>query len=179
LDRKKNLEGLLRAVALIDVKALDLTLLIAGDGPSDYVASLKSLAQSLKIQSHVVWLGHIDGAAKAAALARADIYVLPSFSENFGISVVEALIEGLPCVLGEGVAIAEEVRVAGAGVVVSPDPTAIADAIGCLLYDSALRRTMGMKAAKLAQDNFSPLVMGERLIALYIGIRGEGSGSSQ
>ena len=171
LDPKKNVEGLLRAFAQLERRHARANLVIAGNGPAAYVASLKELARSLGIAQRVVWLGHVEGPRKSAAFAAADAFVLPSFSENFGIAVVEALLAGLPCVLGRGVAIAKDVQKAGAGLVTAPEPDAIAQALEQLLGDDALRRDMGARGKAFAERQYSARAMAERLIALYEDIR--------
>jgi glycosyltransferase involved in cell wall biosynthesis len=167
LDPKKNLEGLLRAFAELQHCRAQATLLIAGDGPAPYVAILKALARSLGIARHVFWLGHIEGSRKSAAFAAADVFVLPSFSENFGIAAVEALLAGLPCVLGEGIAIAKDIEEAGAGVVTAPEPKAIARALEQLLGDDTLRRDMGARGKAFAECHYSIRAMAEQLVTLY------------
>jgi glycosyltransferase involved in cell wall biosynthesis len=171
LDPKKNVEGLLRGFAELRQWRAQANLMIAGDGPTAYVAILRDLAKSLGIAEQVVWLGHVEGPRKAAAFAAAVIFVLPSFSENFGIAAVEALLAGLPCVLGQGVAIAEDVEKAGAGVVTAPEPEAIARAVEHLLGDDALRREMGAKGRAFAERQYSARAMAEQLIALYEDMR--------
>ena len=57
------------------------------------------------------------------------MFVLPSFSENFGIAAIEALLAGVPCVLGNGVAVAKEIDEAGAGLAVPPNAGAVAQAL--------------------------------------------------
>ena len=74
-----------------------MVLSIAGDGDLKYVHTLKSLVRDLAIGDHVKWLGYVEGERKADILAAASVFVLPSYSENFGIAVVEALAVGLPC----------------------------------------------------------------------------------
>lgn len=167
IDPKKNIEGLLRAFAVLDHGVGKPILLIAGEGTRRYRATLESLVRALDIEEGVVWLGHVDGERKAAAFAAADIFVLPSFSENFGIAVVEALLAGLPCVLGQGVAIARDVQQAGAGVAVVPEPDPIAAAIGRILADDALRRDMIVRGRAFAEREYSLAAMSERLVALY------------
>jgi len=167
LDPKKNVEGLLRAFSLLANELPDTRLVIAGDGEAGYVAELKKLAVELGLADRVVWLGHVDGDHKAAALAAAQVFVLPSFSENFGIAAAEALMAGLPCVLGKGVAIADKVAEAGAGIAVAPDPDSIAQGLRSLLSDDALRALMAGRAAMLAQEKYSVDTMGERLLQLY------------
>lgn len=167
LDPKKNVEGLLRAFRLIGESLPDTRLVIAGDGEPGYAAGLKRLANELGLADRVVWTGFIDGELKVSAYATAQVFVLPSFSENFGIAAAEALMAGLPCVLGEGVAIAEEVAAAGAGLAVAADAQAIAGALRRLLEDESLRAEMGRKAAALAAERYSQEAMGKRLHALY------------
>jgi glycosyltransferase involved in cell wall biosynthesis len=141
--------------------------MIAGAGTSEYVAQLRNLAAQLGIADRVLWAGHIDGDLKAAAFARADVFALPSFSENFGIAAAEALAAGLPSVLGRGVAIAGEVADAGAALVVDADPASIAAALSHLLRDDALRAGMASAASRFAQKNYSIAAMGQALNKLY------------
>jgi glycosyltransferase involved in cell wall biosynthesis len=167
LDPKKNVEGLLRALALLKERRQAPLLAIAGDGPPAYVAELEARAAAHGRTQDVLWLGHVGGARKAAALAGASLFVLPSLSENFGIAAAEAMLAGLPCVLGEGVAIAREAEAAGAALAVPPEPPAIAAALERLLANDPLRREMGAKAKAFAAREYAPAVMAERLIALY------------
>jgi len=142
-------------------------LVIAGDGEANYVAGLKRLADELGLADRVVWTGFVDGELKASAFAASQVFVLPSFSENFGIAAAEALMAGLPCVLGEGVALADEVAQAGAGVVTAPDPQAIARVFQELLGDDVRLAEMGQRARSLASNQYSLDAMGARLHALY------------
>lgn len=167
LDPKKNIEGLLRAFARLEGRGLDASLVVAGAGDAAYVSSLAALAASLRIERRVVWLGEARGARKAAAFAAADLFVLPSFSENFGVAAVEALSAGAPCVLGRGVAIAGNVESAGAGVAVDPSPEAIAAALERLLRDDAARARMTGLARELAARDYSTEKMAGRLVELY------------
>ena len=167
LDPKKNVEGLLAAFAACAAQWPDLRCLIAGVGAPDYVAQLHNLAEQLGIIDRVLWAGHIDGDVKAAAFARADVFVLPSFSENFGIAAAEALAAGLPCVLGQGVAIAGELADAGAALMVDTDPVSIAAALNRLLRDAALRAGMASAARRFARENYSVAAMGLALNRLY------------
>jgi glycosyltransferase involved in cell wall biosynthesis len=178
LDAKKNVEGLLDAVTLLKDEMPGLRLLVAGDGLPDYVASLKARAQSLGISGRVTWAGHVEGAAKADAFAAADVFVLPSFSENFGIAAAEALAAGLPCLLGEGVAIARDVVAAGAGAAVSTDPQSVADGLRRIMASNEGLVVMSANARRLAQERFSTQAMGASLKHLYTGILNGANGFS-
>ena len=175
LDPKKNLEGLLRAFSLGRDALPDVRLVVAGDGAPAYVAGLKALSAALGLADRVVWAGHLDGGLKASAFALAEVFALPSFSENFGIAAAEALMAGLPCLLGEGVALAAAVERAGAGVAVAPDPESILRGLARLLADAPGRTAMAAAAAALARRDYSAQAMGETLARLYADI-GQASG---
>jgi len=174
LDPKKNVEGLLQAFKLCSSALPDTRLVIAGEGEAGYVVGLKKLADELGLAGRVVWPGYVEGEQKAAAFAAAQVFLLPSFSENFGIAAAEALMAGLPCVLGKGVALADEVAQAGAGVATSPEPEDIARALQDILADENRRAEMGRRATALARERYSLEAMGASLERLYADILGRG-----
>jgi glycosyltransferase involved in cell wall biosynthesis len=173
LDPKKNLDMLIDAVASSPMLRSSCALVVAGTGDPAYVVSLEARAASAGLSDQILWLGHVEGAEKRAALAAADVFVLPSSSENFGIAAVEALLAGVPCVLGTGVAIARDVEEAGAGVAVSPEPAAVSQALERILCpDTSIRHRMALAAARVAEQQFSASRMAEQLVTLYENVRG-------
>ncbi len=167
LDPIKNIEGLLSAFRQVLDRMPEARLSIAGSGQEGYVAALQAQAKSLGIQDRVDWLGYVEGAAKQAVMRAADLFVLPSFSENFGIAAVEALAAGLPCVLGQGVAIAEDVAAAQAGVAVAPKADAIAEGILAVMAGRERWHAMALNAMQLARERYSVGAMSRALAALY------------
>lgn len=167
LDPKKNVEGLLDAIATCYSEFPGVLWLLAGTGASSYVSELHARAERLGIDHVVLWSGHLHGGQKDAAFTHAEVFVLPSYSENFGIAAAEALQAGLPVILGNGVALATLVAKGGAGVGVAPEPTAIANALRGYLQDAQLRAQAGANAKILAEREFSVGTMGERLGKLY------------
>jgi glycosyltransferase involved in cell wall biosynthesis len=170
LDAKKNLEGLLDAIALLQAEMPQLRLVVAGAGTPEYVQTLRARAQSLGFDRLIDWAGHVEGEAKSAAFAGADLFVLPSYSENFGIAAAEALAAGLPCVLGEGVAIANDVVKAGAGIAVGTDAASIAQGLRRIIADHEALPTLSANAIRLARERYSIEAMGVNLKRLYEGI---------
>lgn len=168
LHPKKNVEGLLTAFAMLRKQYDNVALLIAGDGLPDYRAALEAQARLEGIGDDVVWLGHIENERKAAALALADVFVLASHSENFGIAAVEAMLAGIPCILAEGVALAGDVEAAGAGITVSTHPESIFQALNRLIADDRQRIMMGECAEHFARSEYSSDVMAQRLVDLYV-----------
>lgn len=178
IDPKKNVESALAAFALVATKHADLMLAVAGDGDAQYIAALRHQAQQLGVGDRVVWTGFVDGGLKSAALQGASVFLLPSYSENFGIAAAEALAAGLPCVLGKGVAIAGEVEAAGAGIAVDPTPAATAAALTRYLDDEAWRQQASAQARRFATAHYSVETMGERLRALYRSLLSAAPGST-
>jgi len=166
LDPKKGLDVLLQAFAKVRAMGSDAALVIAGDGEPGFVRTLKAEAENLGVAKHVIWTGFVDGEEKWAVLAAADVFVLPSYSENFGIAVVEATAYGLPVIVSNQVAIHREIAEAFAGLVVHCDAGETAGAILRMLEDEELRSRLARNALALA-DRFKPEAVTKRLVRQY------------
>jgi glycosyltransferase involved in cell wall biosynthesis len=142
-------------------------LTIAGDGDPGYIARLKAFARLLRVAEYVRWIGYVEGEKKREVFAGASAFVLPSFSENFGIAVAEALAAGLPCLVSRRVALSDQVEKAGAGVVVNTTPQDIAAGLERLMQDGVGLLEKSLTARTLAIKEFSLDTMGARLEALY------------
>ena len=94
----KGLDRLLRAWAQVQARHPEWRLLIAGRGEAAHVQQVKAIAEKLALQ-RVSFPGALYGAAKAQAYFGADLFVLPTHSENFGMVVAEALAHGCPAVV--------------------------------------------------------------------------------
>lgn len=99
LHPKKNLEALIRAWTRVESQFPDWSLTIAGPGEASYAAHLRTLVAS-SARARLVPPAY--GPAKAELLASADLFVLPTHSENFGIVVAEALSFGIPVIVSTG-----------------------------------------------------------------------------
>lgn len=172
LDPKKGVELLLGAFREICEEFPGALLLIAGDGEAAYVETVKSRARELRLDKVIVWMGFVDGAEKSALLASATVFVLPSFSENFGIAAAEALAAGVPSVLSEHVAIASKAAAREAALVVPCEVTAISAAVARLLKDVRLRERLAHQARVFARREFSSRAVGNDLLELYRSVTG-------
>jgi glycosyltransferase involved in cell wall biosynthesis len=170
LDPKKGLDILLRAFAEVHSQRPASLLVVAGDGEGEFVAELKELAAELGIAEHVVWTGFLDGADKLSALAAASVFALPSYSENFGLALVEAMASGVACVVSDQVGIAHDVEEMEAGAVVPCEAAPLASALLRLLAEPELRQRFGENAQRLANERFSQQAMTSSLIKLYTNI---------
>lgn len=167
IDPKKGLEGLLHALALLVREQPTATLVIAGDGGTAYVATLKRLCEQLGIIAHVHWIGFVQGELKQALLRHSEFFLLPSWSENFGVAVVEAMAAGLPVIVTSAVGVSDLVRDYSAGIVADNTPDALHDAMTELLSSHQLRQKMGAAGVKAVAENLTLDVYGQRLDALY------------
>jgi glycosyltransferase involved in cell wall biosynthesis len=163
IDPKKNLEALIDALALLPA---EVRLCVCGEGETDYRRTLEQRASAAGVAERIIWAGHVSGTDKADAFAAADLFILPSFAENFGIAAAEALHAGLPVIAGRGVALSSDIAAAGAGLAVAPDGGSIAAAIR-QLGESAPRQSAARAARRLAEDRYSPAGMGTKLLELY------------
>jgi glycosyltransferase involved in cell wall biosynthesis len=167
LDPKKGLDLLIDAFAELKARCATACLVIAGDGAAPFVHTVKQRAEKLGVTKDILWTGFLEGDRKLAAFAAAKIFVLPSYSENFGIAAVEALAAGVPTVLTNGVGIAPAVRENDAGLVVGPNAAEIAAAAERLLSDPALAEKFSANGRELARNHFSLEAMGAALKACY------------
>ena len=166
VDPKKGLDLLLDGFAKIRAARPDAVLVVAGNGDEGFVAQLRGQAQRLGVQRDVIWTGFLEGDEKRAMFATADVFVLPSYSENFGIAVVEAMASGLPVIVSDQVGIHHEVAQAKAGLVVRCDAKEVSGAVVQLLSDCEARSQIARNAVLLAKK-FSPEVVSEMLIEVY------------
>jgi glycosyltransferase involved in cell wall biosynthesis len=102
-------------------------------------------------------------------LADADLFVLPSYSENFGVAAVEALGAGLPAIVSDQVGIHAEISAAEAGLVVACAIAPLEAALLEILSDPRTRRRMGDNAIRLAR-RFSPDAVARELVETYVRI---------
>jgi glycosyltransferase involved in cell wall biosynthesis len=167
IDEKKGLDLLLAAFASVRRKCADALLVIAGDGPRELMARLRLRADNLGIAGDVIWAGFLEGRDKLSALETASVFVLPSYSENFGVAVVEAMAVRLPVLVSDQVGICREIAQAAAGIVVPCDPADIGNAMTHVLENPDLAERLGRNAEMLVRSRFSIETVTDQLISMY------------
>ncbi len=142
-------------------------LLVVGNDEEGYTETLRALAAGEGVAERVVFAGTVTGAAKNELLRRAAVLVLPSYSENFGNVVLEAMAQGCPVVVTREVGAASIVEQSGAGLVVDGDAAALAEALRRLLGDDGLRAEMGRRGRATAVTGYSWEAVAGRMKAQY------------
>ena len=163
----KNLPTLFGAVRHARASGADVVLTVAGAGEPDYSAFLRESVVANGVADCVDFVGHLSGAAKASAFADADVFVLPSAHENFGIAVVEALASGLAVVVSPHVGVAHEVHAASAGVISEVAEDELGGTLATLARERTTVARMGAAASQLARRRFSWTACARQLIDLY------------
>ena len=162
IHSKKGIELLLRGYAKITRTyavshgGTPPDLVIAGPCVDDrYLATLKTLAQAEGIGASVHWPGMLTGDAKWGALAAAEAFVLPSYQENFGIAVVEALACGTPVLISNRVNIWHELDADNVALVEPPTQEGITRLLErWLLLTADARNKMGEAARASFEKRF-------------------------
>jgi glycosyltransferase involved in cell wall biosynthesis len=153
-DRRKNLDGLLRAYALARTRyGFPHKLAIAGRLPtvgSPFTPDPRRMAHDLGPEGNVAFLGWVEEEDRAALYRGAALFVFPSLYEGFGLPLLEAMACGVPVVASDAGSLPEVVG--EGGVLVNPrDVHSLAEAMGEVLSDGALARELAARALRQAQ----------------------------
>ena len=167
VDVKKGLDLLIAAFGLIAPKHADLRLIVCGEGDPMLLAALRQQAEALGLEGRITWAGQVSGEMRLAAFAAAEMFVLPSHSENFGIALLEAMAAGLPCISTDQVALAADAARVSAVMIAKQDPPRLAQAIEELLASETLRQQLSQAARRLVREDYSLEAMGRGLHRLY------------
>jgi glycosyltransferase involved in cell wall biosynthesis len=160
LDPAKGLENLLHACALQP----NATLTIGGDGEREYVRSLHRLTGELRLRDRVTFAGEVLGSVKRQLLDSSDVFVMASHSENFGMSIAEALAHGLPVIASRGTPW-QRIEEIGCGIWTDNSPASLAAAIGRIGHMPLLE--MGARGRAWIQREFTWEPRAQAMVALY------------
>ena len=140
---------------------------IVGDGPQRQ--ALRALARSLGVERNVELLGRLPHAQALAIARAADVFVLPSVDEAFGVAFVEAMAGGVPAIGCRGVDGPEEIAAAGGGLwLVEPgDVAGLTARIDSLLSAPAERAELGREARMTVERAFTWTRCGEQTMSAY------------
>lgn len=121
IHEKKGCDILINAFAGVASNYQDVHLVMAGPDQTGLKDILVKQATDLGVSDRVTWTGMIQGDLKWGAFYAAELFVLPSHQENFGIAVAEALGCGLPVLISDKVNIWREIKEDGAGLIGNDD----------------------------------------------------------
>jgi glycosyltransferase involved in cell wall biosynthesis len=169
LHPKKGLELLLEAF-------LDLVrqpqfeqwkLVIAGAGDGRYVTSLRRQVQQSGGNEHVLFSGWLADREKISALQNAALLALPSYQENFGLCIAEALACGVPVLVSRQVNLAREIEAAGAGWIAAMEPDDLREKLARALQMEKERARRGEAGRAFVDRALTWSSVTAQLITLY------------
>ncbi len=166
IDPKKGLDLLAPAFAKVHAKFSNTHLVVAGPDNIGFLSTAKNYFIQSQCLDAVSFTGILTGDLKRAVLATANLYVAPSYSEGFSLSVLEGMASGLPCVITTGCNF-PEAAIAKAAQVVDINSDAIADAlIECLSFPQQAE-AMGDRASDFIFQNYTWEVAAQKLVKVY------------
>jgi glycosyltransferase involved in cell wall biosynthesis len=148
----------------------DVHLVIAGPDNEGWGAKVRAWLEAEGMGERATFTGMLLGTDKLAVLRDASLFVLPSYSENFGLAVIEAMAAGLPVIISDQVNIWQEVETAGAGRVIPCEAAALAGQILELLANPEAAAGMGQKGRALVLERFQWPRIGRSLAEAYVRI---------
>jgi glycosyltransferase involved in cell wall biosynthesis len=173
LDPKKGVDLLIRAFQRVatDSAFARWRLVLAGDGETGYVESLRQLAATGPARERIEFRGWIQPSERRPLLSMSRLFVLPSQQENFGIAVVEALACGVPALVSPGVNLADDIMAADAGWVTARDVDSLTAALRSALGNEAALERCGAQARRFAA-RFRWPAAAQALTAMYADVVG-------
>jgi len=172
VDYKKGFPVLIPAVKrLVEVNA-NAKLLVVGPDSRGYTKVVQRMVNELGLQDAVRFVPAVVGDDKMRLQRAADCFALPSLNENFGNTVVEAMQQGLPCVISNNVYICAELEQGGAALVCNYDEREVFAALRRLSESPDLRAKMSAAAIREAKK-FEPEVLKQQYLAMLQVIAGK------
>jgi glycosyltransferase involved in cell wall biosynthesis len=154
VDPKKGLDILAKSFGRIHNQFPNAHLIITGPDPTGYWPTALHLFHSAGCSGAVTYTGMLTGQEKADVLAAADVFVAPSYSEGFSMSVLEAMAAGLPSVITTGCNFPEAAE-ANVTLEVPIDALAFAEALASLIENLPAAREMGRRAREFIFQNYT------------------------
>jgi len=166
LDPEKGLPVLLDAMAQVIGICPRAKLVIVGKGQLQ--AQLQEQMRTLNLRDRAQFAGYLTGAALAGAFKCADVLVVPSLYEPFGIVALEGMVNRVPVIVADSGGLAEIVEDGRTGLKVPPrDPRALAQAIVRLLWDEPLRRQLGETGYEQAVSRYRWADVARQTVGAY------------
>ena len=166
---KKGLDLLIPALESILGSGIEFHFILAGSNPqdADNETQIKVQIKNSSLAKYTTITGFVSGDLKVEVLTKADLFVLPSYYENFGIAVAEAMAAGLPVVISHRIHIAEDIQQAEAGWVGPLEVGAIANSIKSALLNPQERQRRGLNGKEYAKKHYNWEAIAQQTIDAY------------
>jgi glycosyltransferase involved in cell wall biosynthesis len=164
---QKGIELLVDAAAQIKDVLSGYKIIIAGEGDARYIQSLKNRIREQNVEHIFDFVGGVYGEKKWTLFHNADVFILPTYSENFGLVVAEALASGTPVITTKGTPW-QELNTHRCGWWIDNDVNTIAKTLKeAIALPEEEYRQMGVRGHKLIKENYSIEIVAQKMIRLY------------
>jgi len=167
ISRQKGLDLLISAFKQLISIHPDLHLVIVGPDGEGYGSHVRRWIREAGVEDCTTFVGFIEPRIKLAAYVDSEVFVLPSYAENFGVTVAEALACRLPVVITDRVNICDEIRRAQAGIVVECSVRSLVNGIDRVLADRYLATDLAGNGHELVQKQYSWDIVVQKTLAVY------------
>ncbi len=169
IDPKKGLDLLIPALSKLFNEGCKFHFVLAGTNPQDpsYEIEIKKQIQNSVLHSHTTITGFVTGELKSALLEAADLFVLPSYYENFGIAVAEAMVAGTPVVISDQVHIWQEVHNSQSGWVAKTEIESLTQKLKEALENPQECLNRGLNAQNYALQYYSWDAIARQIFQFY------------
>ncbi|AUC62254.1 family 4 glycosyltransferase [Cyanobacterium sp. HL-69] len=169
IEPKKGLQFLIPALQRLLNQGYDFHFVLAGANPQDrsYEAQIKAQITSSNLSDCTTITGFVTGDDKEALLQKADLFLLLSFYENFGIAVVEAIAFSTPVLISDQVYIYQEIEKAKAGWICNLNEDDLVKQLMIALESDEERQQRGLNGLNLVKQNYSWSAIARQLIEIY------------
>lgn len=156
LEPKKGLDLLIPALEQLVREDIEFEFVLAGSNPQDpdYEEQTRQQIQNSPLAQCTTISGFVTGEAKAQLLRQADLFVLPSYYENFGIAVAEAMVAGIPVLISDRVQICSDVQQSESGWVGHCSVESITSLLKTALQNPSERQRRGENARQYALKHY-------------------------
>jgi glycosyltransferase involved in cell wall biosynthesis len=169
IEPKKGFDLLIPALATL-IQDTDFHFILAGANPQDpdYAHQIKIQVETAIGSDRLTCTGFVSGSLKRDLLTLADLFVLPSYYENFGIAVAEAMSAHLPVVISDQVHIHSDITKSNSGWVCQCTVESLTETLKTALNsDQNIRETKGQNAAHFANTTYSWPAIAPEVILKY------------
>jgi glycosyltransferase involved in cell wall biosynthesis len=163
----KGLDLLVKAYSRLARERNEVHLMIVGPDENNYIEKVKKSLRNEGIFERVTFTGMLSGKRKLEAFAGSDVFILPSYSENFGMAVVEAMACNLPVIISSQVGIYKEVESAKAGIIVHANSNELHDALVKILDNNQEALEMARRGRKLVEEYFASEKIADKMIKVF------------
>jgi len=170
INFKKGLDLLVPAFSQVLQEYPGARLAIVGPDNEGYGFKVRLWCGEQGITDKVLFVDYMGPEEVKQAYVDADVFVLPSYTENFGMTVVEAMACACPVVISDQVNIWREIQEEEAGLVVGLEPREIANAICRVLADKDAAKVMGSRGRMAAEERYAWPRIVEQLTEIYQGL---------